>query len=107
MQEILKLFIALRASRVTILWSGNKGCLSSESTDRSTIARLRAKSEDNVVFMSLSHRLQVIFICFVPNTGKCVIILDVLIAMHWRQGSPTPDHEMICEHFRDLVRILI
>ena len=44
--------------------------------------------------MSSSSRLQVVFICFVPNTGKRVIILDVLMAMHWRQDSTTPDHGM-------------
>ena len=107
MQEITNLFIALRASGVTIPWPGNKGCLSSGSTDRSTITRLRAKSEDDIVFMSLSYRLHVVFICFVPNPGKRAINLGVLMAMHWRQGSTTPDHGMICEHFRDLARILI
>ena len=77
---------------IIIPWSGDKWCLFLGSTDRSTITRLRAESEDDVVFMSLSYRLQIVFTCFVPNTGKRVIILDVLMAMHWRQDSITPDH---------------
>ena len=45
--------------------------------------------------MSLSYRLQVVFICFVPKTDKRAIILGVLIAMHWRQDSTTPDHGIL------------
>ena len=41
--------------------------------------------------MSFSYRLHVVFICFVPNTGKRLIILGVSVAMHGKQGSTTPD----------------
>ena len=42
--------------------------------------------------MSFSYRLHAVFICFVPNTGKRIIILGVSVAMRGRQGSTTPDH---------------
>ena len=38
-------------------WSGNKWCLFLEYSDRSTITRFRAKSKDDVTFVSSSDRL--------------------------------------------------
>ena len=63
-----------------------------EYIDRSTITRFERESEDDVVSMSFSYRLHVVFICFVPDTGKRVIMLGVSMTMHGRQGSTTPDH---------------
>ena len=60
--------------------------------DRSTITRVGADAEDYFFFMSSSYRLHVVFICFVPNPGKRIIILGVSVAMHQRHDSTTPDH---------------
>ena len=61
--------------------------ISGAYTDRATITRLGAESEDGVVFMPSSYRLHAVFVCFAPNTGErgC---------MHGRQDRTTPNHEV-------------
>ena len=87
--------------------SGSKWCHFLKNTDRSTITRLGAEAEDDVSFMSSSYRLHAVFICFVPKTGKRIIILGVLMAMHGRQDSTTPDHGIERKLVDTLKRVLI
>ena len=49
--------------------------------ERSTITRLRTKSEVDASFMSFSCHFHIIFICLVPITGTRLVTLDVLVAM--------------------------
>ena len=94
-QSFTPMKISMTNKMRDIPWSGNKWCLFLKFTNRSTITRLRKKSKDDVVFISLSYCFQIVFICFVSNTGKRVIILNVLMAMHWKQNSTTPDHGIV------------
>ena len=63
-----------------------------ENIDRSKIIRLETEAENDVFFMSFSYRLHAVFICFVPNTSKRIIILGVFVAIHEWQNSSTTDN---------------
>ena len=49
-----------------------------------------SESEDHVIFTSSSCYLHAIFICFVPNTGTCLVIFGVFVGMQERQVSAIP-----------------
>ena len=63
-------------------------------TWRSTNTRLGTKAEDGWFFHVIFNRLHAVFICFVSNTNKRIIIMDVSVTIHGRQYSTTPGHEI-------------
>ena len=62
--------------------------------DTPTDQRLPDLGRNQKMMLSSCH-LHIVFICFVPNTGKRVIILGVWLVMHGRQDSTTPGHGII------------
>ena len=52
--------------------------------------------------LSFSYRLFVVFICFVLNTGKRIIILSASLAMHGRQDSTTSNHGIVSDFSQEL-----